>query len=93
VGARQITVARRRRLFRPGQRGLDGQRFAAAFVSRLHDRVTGRYLDAQGIDRDYSANDPILLSWVHVAFTEAFLGAYRVWGEEIPGGEDAYVRE
>jgi uncharacterized protein (DUF2236 family) len=74
-----------------------GDRAAAAagsaFVSRLHEHVTGSYVDVRGTEQAYSANDPILLSWVHVAFTEAFLGAHRVWGGEIPGGADAYVRE
>lgn len=66
---------------------------ASAFVSRLHERVTGTYLDAKGIERTYAANDAELLHWVHDAFTEAFLGAHEVWGGPIPGGPDAYVRE
>lgn len=74
-----------------------GDRAAAtsgsAFVSRLHTHVTGSYADAHGSDREYSANDPVLLSWVHDAFTEAFLGAHMIWGGDIPGGPDAYVRE
>lgn len=44
--------------------------------------------------------DPELLRWVHVAFTDSFLAAHRVWGGPLPGGsvpgedgEDAYVRE
>ena len=66
---------------------------ASAFVSRLHERVTGTYVDARGVERDYAANDEELLRWVHDAFTEAFLGAHAVWGGPIPGGPDAYVRE
>jgi uncharacterized protein (DUF2236 family) len=65
----------------------------SAFVSRLHTRVTGSYVDARGDERGYSANDPELLSWVHVAFTEAFLGAHELWGGAIPGGGDRYVAE
>lgn len=63
------------------------------WVLRLHERVTGTCLDAQGIQRDYSANDPDLLSWVHLAFTDSFLATAKLWGEEIPGGPYAYVAE
>ncbi|WP_350347633.1 oxygenase MpaB family protein [Agromyces sp. G08B096] len=66
---------------------------ASARVSRLHDRITGTYTDASGVERSYSANDRHLLRWVHDAFTEAFLGAHETWGHAIPGGPDAYVRE
>jgi len=66
---------------------------ACAAVSRLHERVTGTYVDARGEVRDYSANDEDLLRWVHDAFTEAFIGAHERWGGPIPGGADAYVRE
>jgi len=66
---------------------------ASAFVSRLHERVTGTYTDASGVERAYAANDEQLLRWVHDAFTEAFLGAHQTWGKPIPGGGDAYVRE
>ena len=66
---------------------------ASAFVSRLHEHVTGTYVDAKGVERPYAANDEELLRWVHDAFTEAFLGAHEIWGRPIPGGPDAYVRE
>lgn len=66
---------------------------ASAFVSRLHEHVTGTYVDARGVEREYAANDEELLRWVHDAFTEAFLGAHEIWGGPIPGGSDAYVRE
>ncbi|PWC03533.1 oxygenase MpaB family protein [Agromyces badenianii] len=66
---------------------------ASAFVSRLHEHVTGSYVDADGVEREYAANDEELLRWVHDAFTEAFLGAHEIWGGPIPGGPDAYVRE
>jgi uncharacterized protein (DUF2236 family) len=66
---------------------------ASAFVSRLHEHVTGTYVDAHGVERPYAANDDELLRWVHDAFTEAFIGAHRIWGGRIPGGPDAYVRE
>ncbi len=67
-----------------------------ARVSRFHDRVKGTYEAGSGhehSDHEYSAHDPELLCWVHLAFTEAFLGCHETWGRLIPGGPDAYVRE
>ena len=63
-----------------------------ARVRGMHRRVSGVYSTPDG-ERPYSAGDPDLLRWVHVAFTDSFLAAHRVWGGPIPGGEDAYVRE
>ncbi len=63
-----------------------------ARVRGMHRKVVGTYPTAEG-ERPYSAMDPDLLRWVHVAFTDSFLAAHRVWGGEIPGGGDAYVRE
>ena len=60
-------------------------------MARLHARVSGRYVDGRGVERDYAANDPGLAEWVHLAFTDAFLACYWTWGGRIPGGEDAYV--
>lgn len=70
----------------------------SARVGRFHDRVSGSYPAAEGAaegegERAYSAHDPELLHWVHLAFTEAFLGCHETWGAPIPGGADAYVRE
>jgi uncharacterized protein (DUF2236 family) len=62
-------------------------------VGRFHDRVSGSYVDARGVERPYSAGDPELLAWVHVVFTDAFLASHRLWGGPIPGGADRYVRE
>lgn len=66
---------------------------ATRTVKRIHEKVQGYYTDAHGVVRPYSANDPELLRWVHVAYAESFLAAYRIWGGRIPGGPDAYVRE
>jgi uncharacterized protein (DUF2236 family) len=66
---------------------------ASEWVLKLHERVTGSYLDAAGTERPYAANDPELLSWVHLAFTDSFLATAKLWGKPIPGGPDAYVRE
>ena len=62
-------------------------------VRRLHEPVQGSYSDNQGTLRSYSANDPELAAWIHIAFTDAFLTAHKIWGGSIPGGPDAYVRE
>ena len=61
----------------------------SARVGRFHDRVNGTHSDGVA----YSAHDPELLRWVHLAFTEAFLGCHETWGRPIPGGADEYVRE
>jgi uncharacterized protein (DUF2236 family) len=68
-------------------------RDASGWVHRLHESVRGNYVDGHGATRNYAANDPELLRWVHIAFTDAFLSAHKLWGRPIPGGPDAYVRE
>jgi uncharacterized protein (DUF2236 family) len=64
----------------------------AARVRRMHTVVRGT--DAAG--RPYSAGDPDLLRWVHLAFTDAFLAAQQAVGRPAPGRfgrrwPDAYV--
>ncbi|WP_314193597.1 oxygenase MpaB family protein [uncultured Arthrobacter sp.] len=66
---------------------------ATGRVGRLHESVNGKYVDGGGNVRKYSANDPELLRWVHITFTDSFLRAHELWGGPIPGGPDAYVRE
>jgi len=68
-------------------------RAATARVVRLHESVSGQYVDGDGTVREYSANDPDLLRWVHITFTDSFLRAHELWDGPIPGGPDAYVRE
>lgn len=69
-------------------------RRACDYVRRRHEPVAGRYVDGRGIERNYSANDPELLAWVHLAFTDAFLGAYEYVRGPLPSGlADQYVRE
>ncbi|MCC3267587.1 oxygenase MpaB family protein [Arthrobacter gengyunqii] len=63
------------------------------WVLRLHERVHGTYEDAAGQERPYSANDPEIARWVHLAFTDAFLSSHQRFGGPIPGGPDAYVNE
>jgi len=43
-----------------------------AHVQKIHDRVSGALPDGA----PYSANDPDLLTWIHVAEVSAFLAAY-----------------
>jgi uncharacterized protein (DUF2236 family) len=71
----------------------EAARQASNRVLRLHESVRGEYVDGHGVARSYAANDPELLQWVHIAFTDAFLSAHKIWGRPIPGGPDAYVRE
>lgn len=68
-------------------------RTACDRILKLHERVRGTYTDARGTTRSYYANDPDLLSWVHLAFVEAFLATHLAYGDPIPGGEDRYVAE
>ena len=64
----------------------------SARVRGMHRRVRGVY-EAGGVSVPYAASDQDLLRWVHVAFTDSFLATHRIWGGEIPGGEDAYVAQ
>jgi uncharacterized protein (DUF2236 family) len=74
--------------------GSRGQAIAGSeMVRSLHRRVSGTYVDGHGAERPYSANDPELARWVHLAFTDAFLTAHEQWGSAIPGGSDGYVAE
>jgi uncharacterized protein (DUF2236 family) len=68
-------------------------RAASEWVLHLHESVKGDYVDGSGRQKTYAADDPELLRWVHIAFTDAFLTAHKLWGGHIPGGPDAYVRE
>ena len=68
-------------------------RSGSEWVLRLHERVHGTYEDAAGLERPYSANDPEIARWVHLAFTDAFLSSHQRFGGPIPGGADAYVSE
>lgn len=65
----------------------------SARVEKFHQRVRGEYLGADGQVHAYAASDPELKRWVHLVFTDAFLACHEQWGDQIPGGPDAYVRE
>ncbi|MFP3579956.1 oxygenase MpaB family protein [Arthrobacter sp. SIMBA_036] len=71
----------------------DAAEAATLRVRKIHERVRGTYVDGTGARRDYAANDPELLRWVHVTYADSFITANRIWGQAIPGGPDAYVRE
>ncbi len=62
-----------------------------AAVRAVHERVVGTAPDG----RPYSANDPELLTWVHVTEVDSFLRAYRRYGADrlTPAEEDRYVAE
>ncbi|MCA0143945.1 oxygenase MpaB family protein [Blastococcus sp. LR1] len=65
----------------------------AARVRGMHAVVRGRVAG-----QAYSASDPALLRWVHLAFTDAFLGAQQAVGKDLTrrfgrGWPDSYVGE
>ncbi|MDE2487392.1 MAG: DUF2236 domain-containing protein, partial [Alphaproteobacteria bacterium] len=62
-----------------------------AHVHRIHDRVHGSLPDGT----PYSANDPELLTWVHVAEVKSFLDAYlRYRDPHFPAADqDRYFAE
>ena len=66
----------------------------AGRVRRMHGTVRGALADG----RAYSAGDPELLRWVHLAFTDAFLAAQQAAGRDLTGRfgrrwPDVYVQE
>lgn len=60
-------------------------------VNKVHERVTGVASDG----REYSARDPHLLEWVHVAEVDSFLTAHQMFGEKPLTDEecDEYVAD
>ena len=65
----------------------------AARVRGMHTRVRGRVAG-----QAYSASDPVLLRWVHLAFTDAFLAAQQAVGRDLAARfgrtwPDVYVGE
>lgn len=62
-----------------------------AQVQAIHDRVSGTLPDGTA----YSANDPDLLTWIHVAEVSSFLAAYlRYRDPDFPAAEqDRYYAE
>lgn len=68
-------------------------RQASDKVLRIHEHIRGSYTTNSGEVRPYTANDPDLLRWIHLAFTQAFLATHEAYGGPIPGGSDAYVAD
>jgi uncharacterized protein (DUF2236 family) len=72
---------------------------SAELAEREAGRVRGLHTVVSGTDgrgRAYSASDPELLRWVHLAFTDAFLSAQQAVGRDLrgrfgPRWPDAYV--
>ncbi|HZX71984.1 MAG TPA: oxygenase MpaB family protein [Rhodanobacter sp.] len=62
-----------------------------AHVRQIHDHITGHGEDG----RPYSANDPDLLTWVHVSEAYCFLQGYRRYSHIAmpPGAADRYYDE
>ncbi len=60
-------------------------------VREVHRRVRGRAPDG----RDYSASDPHLLRWVHVAEIDSFLSAYQAYNRRslTAAERDTYVAQ
>jgi uncharacterized protein (DUF2236 family) len=66
-------------------------REAIARVRAIHERVTGTAADG----RPYSASDPRLLTWVHLAEVDSFLAAHARYGSSRldQAGRDGYVAD
>jgi uncharacterized protein (DUF2236 family) len=66
-------------------------------INRLHQTVTGTLAEDVGRHRAgtaYSAMDPPALLWVHAAFVDSMLSAYRNFvGPLAPGDAEAYWQE
>jgi uncharacterized protein (DUF2236 family) len=70
----------------------------AAAAQQTIDRVRSVHLQVQGTaphGRPYSASDPHLLSWVHLAEIDSFLRAHQRYGREPldQDGRDGYVAD
>ncbi|MEO6800189.1 MAG: oxygenase MpaB family protein [Rhodanobacter sp.] len=62
-----------------------------AHVRQIHDHITGHGEDG----RPYSANDPHLLTWVHLSEAYCFLQGYRRYSHNVlpPDAADRYYDE
>ena len=69
----------------------DDARAAIARVRAVHEHVTGTAPDG----RPYTATDPHLLTWVHIAEADSFLRAHTRFGVRPldQAGRDAYVAD
>lgn len=62
-------------------------------VNALHSHVSGEFEDAENKKQRYEASQSRHLLWVHVAFTDSFLTAYRELGRDADRSVTNYVRE
>jgi uncharacterized protein (DUF2236 family) len=62
-------------------------------VNALHSRVSGEFTDAASHVRQYQASQSRHLLWVHCAFTDSFLTAYRELGRAEDRTVTNYIRE
>jgi uncharacterized protein (DUF2236 family) len=62
-------------------------------VNVLHHHVEGDFVDSKKIHQHYQASQARHLLWVHCAFTDSFLTAYRELGREKDRSVKNYVGE
>lgn len=62
-------------------------------VNALHSHVKGEYQDSSSHSHRYQASQSRHLLWVHCAFTDSFLTAYRELGREEDRSVSSYVGE
>ena len=62
-------------------------------VNALHEHVRGEYLDSSREVKQYQASQQRHLLWVHCAFTDSFLRAYRELGRDSDRSVSHYVGE
>jgi len=62
-------------------------------VNALHGKVEGEYLDSSQQAQRYQASQARHLLWVHCAFTDSFLVAYRELGRDEDRSVKNYVQE
>jgi uncharacterized protein (DUF2236 family) len=62
-------------------------------VNALHSHVVGDYIDQQERIQRYEASQARHLLWVHCAFTDSFLVAYRELGRDSDRSVKSYVKE
>lgn len=69
----------------------DDAQAAVDAVRRIHERVVGTMPDGT----PYSASDPHLLAWVHIAEVDSFLAAHQAYGARPldQEGRDRYVAQ
>lgn len=69
----------------------DDAQLAVDVVRAVHARISGTAPDG----RPYRADDPHLLTWIHVAEIDSFLSAHTVYGRDrlTPAQKDEYVAQ